>query len=279
MIALLPSRSVALDVFGFQIHWYGIMYLLAFILAAILLPNLQRHRRLALTRDEWLNLITWGVIGVVVGGRLGYVLFYEPYYFALHPAEIIAVWKGGMASHGGFLGVAGLLAWTCLRKKISMLRVADTIVVPVAIGLALGRLGNFINQELYGSVTSLPWGISIPDVEGLRHPTQLYAMGKDLLIAGLCYLHLRSTKDSRPGRTVALFLVLYGIGRFLIEYLRVQDYPPAHIGMLEVTRGQLLTLPVFLFGVLLWIWFRPRRFDDDSPAEGENRTIEHVPQK
>lgn len=264
MIEFLPSRAVALAIGDFQVHWYGVMYLLGFIISLILLPYLQRHRNLYLSRDEWAGLLSWAVVGVIVGGRLGYVLFYEPHHFAQHPREVLAVWNGGMSFHGGLLGVVLLLSFACYRKKISIARVADVVVVPVAIGLALGRFGNFINQELYGSVTTLPWGISIPGVEGLRHPTQIYAMLKDLLIASICYIHLRRTQTIHPGRTMALFLMLYGIGRFLVEYLRVQQYPLTELGFLTLTRGQLLTIPVFLAGVLLWVFLKQQELEEND---------------
>jgi phosphatidylglycerol---prolipoprotein diacylglyceryl transferase len=263
MIAFFPSRPVALEIFGFSIHWYGVMYLLAFTIAAILLPHLQRERKLFLTRDDWFSLLSWGVLGVILGGRLGYVFFYEPARFALHPQEIIAVWEGGMSFHGGLLGVVIALCWACWRKKISILRVADTVMVPAAIGLALGRFGNFINQELYGTVTDLPWAIAVPGAEGLRHPSQLYSMSLDLLNAAVCCMHLRCTREGTPGRTFALFLAFYGVSRIAVEFVRAQQYPPAHLLGLTLTRGQLLTLPVFLAGVLLWLWLRP----DGEPSD------------
>lgn len=258
MLTIFPSRTVALEVFGFSVHWYGIMYLLAFVLSALLIPRLQRERHLSLTRDEWMTILSWGVLGVIMGGRLGYVLFYQPSYFAEHPLEVVAVWNGGMSFHGGLLGVAVAIAYACWRRNISLLRVADIVVVPAALGLALGRFGNFINQELYGTVTSLPWGIEIPGVSGLRHPTQLYAVGKDLLIAAICFGHLRSAR-AQPGQTAALFFILYGIGRFLIEFLREQEYPLTQVLGLSFTRGQLLSTPMVVFGVVLWIWLNRAR--------------------
>lgn len=234
------------------------MYLLAFILAAILLPNLQRFRNLALTRDEWLSVLSAGIIGVIVGGRLGYVLFYEPEYFAEHPLQIFAVWQGGMASHGGFLGVGIALIVYSFWQRLKLLRVVDVITVPAAIGLSLGRIGNFINQELYGTVTKLPWGMQFDGAEGFRHPLQLYDAGLSLLLAFVCFLHLRS-RPEKPGRTMALFLMLYSVMRFLLEYIRDQQYPVIDFWMMSLTRGQLLTVPFFLFGVLLWIWCGARK--------------------
>ena len=156
-----------------------------------------------------------------------------------------------MSSHGGFIGVLIALLWTVRKHRWDLFVLADLITVPVAIGLALGRLGNFINQELYGPVTTLPWGIAIPGVEGLRHPTQIYAMIKDLFIASVCFWHLRYAQ--KKGQTMALFLILYGLLRFLIEYVRIQEYGWIHIGFIALSRGQLLTIPIFLFGMgLLW---------------------------
>lgn len=241
-----------MELFGFSVHWYGIMYLLAFMTAAILLPHIQKYRKLHLTRDEWLTVLCYGIAGVIAGGRIGYVLLYEPAYFAQYPAKIFAVWEGGMASHGGFIGVAGALTIASFIMHIPAARLADIVTVPAAIGLALGRLGNFINQELYGTVTTLPWAISIPGVEGLRHPLQLYDMTGSLIIAAACLWHLKKTRDKGPGRTIAFFLILYGLMRFFLEYIREQQYPLVDLGIL-LSRGQLYTLPLLLLGMFLWV--------------------------
>lgn len=255
MIALFPSRTVALELFGFSVHWYGLLYLAGFLLAWALLPKLQKYRQLSLSADDWSGLLSAAVLGVILGGRLGFVLFYEPAYFVAHPIEIFQVWHGGMSSHGGFLGVTVALLIALRNKTIDdKLRLADVVVTPIALGLMLGRVGNFINQELYGTITTLPWGIVVPGEEGLRHPTQLYAMVKDLLIAALCFLHVRRA-GARNGETLALFLMLYSTLRLLVEHFRVQDYDL----WLGLTRGQLLTLPIFLIGLALAVWVRRRK--------------------
>lgn len=256
MIAFLPSRAIAVTVFGFDIHWYGLLYLAGFLIAAMLLPKFQRYRALDLPRDAWMSLLSWSVIGVIAGGRLGYAIFYESRYFLDAPTQIFAVWQGGMSFHGGFLGVLAAMLFWSRRNRISLLALADMVVVPVAIGLALGRLGNFINQELYGTVTTLPWGMSFPGAEGLRHPIQLYAVGKDLLIAGICFWHLSFTRQKarRTGSTGAAFLILYGVARFLLEYIREPTSSLTFIGPVTMTRGQVLTLPVFFMGLGLFIW-------------------------
>lgn len=251
MIFLFPSRTVALELFGFPIRWYGLLYLAGFLLAWWLLPRLQRYRGLEIAREEWERILGFSVLGVILGGRLGFVLFYEPMYFLAHPARIFAVWEGGMASHGGFLGVAVALFFALRRTPVGFRAFADLAVIPAALGLALGRIGNLINQELYGTVTTLPWGIAIPGVEGLRHPTPLYDALYNILIAAMCFLHLARPRPV-PGRTCALFFMLYAVFRFLIEFLRAQEYAPLNLSVVVLTRGQALTVPVFLVGVFLW---------------------------
>jgi len=256
MISFFPSRAVAIELFGFDVHWYGIMYFLSFIIAWYLLPRLQSKRDLSLSDEQWAGILTAAVLGVIIGGRLGFVLLYEPAYFLAHPDKIIAVWEGGMASHGGFVGVAVAL-WIRLRKLgwETFLRIGDIITVPVAIGLMLGRLGNFINLELYGTVTTLPWAIAIPGVEGLRHPTQIYSMIKDAFIASICLWHLARKPAYTPGLTLALFLVAYGILRFSVEILRDQ----AGVAMVgPLSQGQVLTIPLFLIGVAMFVRLRKR---------------------
>jgi len=254
MIDFFPSRTVALELFGWSVHWYGLLYMAGFLVALLILPRLQRWRGLHLTFDAWSSVLAWGVVGVIVGGRLGFVLFYEPLYYLGDPLEIVRVWHGGMSFHGGLLGVM-LGIWIAARRRgIPLLALADCLVVPTAIGLALGRIGNFINQELYGVMTTVPWAITIPGVEGLRHPLQWYAVGKDFLIAFLCFWHLRLVRPVVAGRTTALFLILYAVLRYLLEYLRAQAYPLTDLGFMMMSRGQILTLPVLVFGIVLWVW-------------------------
>lgn len=255
MIDVFPSRAVAISFFDFDVHWYGLLYLAGFVLGYLLLPRLQHYRNLSLSKDVWSDILTWSVLGVLVGGRLGYVLLYDPAHFIANPLEIFAVWKGGMASHGGFLGVALALLYVSRKHKIPLLTLGDIVVVPIAIGLALGRVGNFINQELYGTVTTLPWGMAFPGAEGLRHPTQLYAVAKDLFIALVCFLHLRL--PSRPkGETAGIFFVMYGVQRFFLEFLRENTHSMFSLGALELSRGQGYSVPIVVVGfvVLMWGW-------------------------
>jgi phosphatidylglycerol:prolipoprotein diacylglycerol transferase len=247
-----PSRTIAVEILGWPIHWYGLLYVAAFLLASWMLPRLQKYRKLSLTHDDWSALLTWAIIGVLAGGRLGFVLFFEPFYFLAHPLEILQVWHGGMSSHGGFIGVTIALYFVCRKQKINLLALADTIVVPVAIGLALGRLGNFINGELYGIQTTLPWGMSFDGADGLRHPTQLYAIAKDLVIAVVCFVHLTRARPVIIGHTIALFLILYGGLRYLLEYFRDQSYGVMDWGFFTISPGQLFTIPIIVAGAYLW---------------------------
>src|SRR3989338_3330687 len=225
-MSFFPTRQIALEIGPVAIHWYGLMYLIAFLAAWWLVPRITKYRGLSLSKDQISSLLTYVILGTLVGGRIGYVLFYGAEYYGEHPWEIFAVWQGGMSSHGGLLGVVLSLFLFSKREKVDFWALADIAVIPAAIGLACGLFGNFINQELFGPVTTLPWGMSIPGVEGLRHPTPLYAMLKDLLIAGVCFLHLRATSKQQAaasyGVTAALFLILYGVLRFFIEFVRIE---------------------------------------------------------
>lgn len=259
---IFPTRQIFLEIGPLAIHWYGIMYLLAFLVAWWLLPIFARRKGYLLTQDDIGSLLFAGILGTIIGGRLGYVLFYAPEYFGDHPLEILAVWNGGMSSHGGMIGViiAMLVTLRKLRDKITLWQLGDLLTVPIALGLAFGRFGNFINLELYGPVTNLPWGIAIPGEEGLRHPVQIYAMLKDIFIAAICYASFMRFK--KEGITLGLFFVLYGILRFTTEYLRVETSEGFDLAMIHLTRGQALTVPVILIGAwILWV-----RRDARSPV-------------
>ena len=228
MIAFLPERAIVLSVGGFSLHWYATLYILAFALAWALLPRLQRYRELSLTREQWLEILTWGIGGVVIGGRLGYVLLYEPTFFLNHPAEVFSLSSGGMSAHGGFVGVAIALWFASRQLKVDYWRLLDVVVVPAALGLALGRVGNWINQELFLSAAA----------------HQLVIV-KNIVVALVGFYALR--RWTHPGLVVALFLITYALLRFGTEYLRVQEFT----GIAGLTRGQLLTIPLLVIG--LWI--------------------------
>ncbi len=249
-----PTREVALAIGPLAIHWYGLMYLLGFVVGAWLLPRLQHFRSLNLSRQQQDSFILFIAIGVIAGGRLGEVFLWDASYYLSHPWEILAVWKGGMSSHGGFIGVILMGLLFCRRESIDPWKIGDIIVIPLALGLAFGRIGNFINQELYGTVTTLPWGMYFDGVEGLRHPVQLYAVIKDLFIASVCTWYLMHSVHRKPGFNIGIFLTLYGILRFLLEYVRDQEgYEPYHLGSILLTQGQALTIPILLAGMIVAI--------------------------
>jgi phosphatidylglycerol:prolipoprotein diacylglycerol transferase len=230
------------------IRWYGLMYLLGFGAAYMLIRHLARLRNLALTKDGVSDLLFYGVLGVVLGGRLGYVIFYNPSQYLSRPLEIFAVWQGGMSFHGGLLGVVVASVIFCWRRKLPVLLTGDILATSATIGLGLGRIGNFINGELWGRVTEQPWGIIFPGGGHLpRHPSQLYeAVLEGLVLFILLYLlHRRKVTEGVP---FFCFFIGYGLFRFLIEFVR---QPDAHLGFLwgGATMGQLLSLPMFLFGL------------------------------
>ncbi len=235
------------------IRWYGVMYLLGFAASYFIIRHLSRRRNLPLTGDRLSDLLFYGVLGVILGGRLGYVLFYNFSFYLHHPLQALAVWEGGMSFHGGLLGVVIATLIFCQRYQLPPLLTGDIIVPAASIGLGLGRIGNFINGELYGRVTDLPWAVLFPAGGPLpRHPSQIYeaVLEGPILFSVLWLLHWRKVAAGTPFFT---FFLLYGIFRFSVEFFR---QPDAHLGFLwgGATMGQFLSLPMILFGVggLLW---------------------------
>ena len=203
------------------------------------------------------NLLFYGVLGVILGGRLGYVLFYKAAYYSAHPLEIFAVWQGGMSFHGGFLGVLVAMAWFAHKQKLHWLQLTDFIAPLVPPGLAFGRLGNFINGELWGRPTDVPWGMIFPHVDQLpRHPSQLYEFGLEgILLFTLLWLYVR--KPRPVGAVSGLFLIGYGSFRFIVEFTREPD---DFLGLLSwgMSMGQWLSLPMVIAGVLLMVFSHRR---------------------
>jgi phosphatidylglycerol---prolipoprotein diacylglyceryl transferase len=246
---------IALSIGPLAVRWYGLMYMLAFLqfLALGRLRLRQPHIAAAGWRKEDLDdMLFYGVLGVVIGGRLGEVLFYNPAYYFSHPAEIIAVWKGGMSFHGGFLGV--LIAMGIWSRKAGrrLMDVYDFIAPLVPLGHAVGRLGNFINAELPGRVAdpSLPWAMIWPNVDNLpRHPSPIYqALVDGLLVFVLLWLYARK---ARPVMAVGgMFTLLYGGARFFTEYFRMPDYNVSLLGF-TISAGQMLSLPMIAAGLIM----------------------------
>jgi phosphatidylglycerol---prolipoprotein diacylglyceryl transferase len=206
------------------------------------------------------DLLFYGVLGVVLGGRLGQVLFYDPGYYFSHPGEIIAVWKGGMSFHGGFLGVLIAVAFWTRKHKVNWLSTMDFIAPLVPLGLAAGRIGNFINGELWGRVAdpSLPWAMVFPQVDNLpRHPSQIYqALGEGLMLFIILWFYSRKARPT--GAVSAVFLIGYGVFRSLAEYFREPDAGIFGHSYL-VSMGQWLSLPMILAGVIMLVWSYKRR--------------------
>ncbi len=245
-----------------QIRWYGLFYVLSFIIAYFLYRHNLKLRNVKLSKEQYESAIFHVMLGVILGGRLGYVLFYNLLFYLKHPLEIFAVWQGGMSFHGGALGViiAGIIF--ARHHKLGFYPLADAAIPIVAIGLGLGRLGNFINAELWGKPTSLPWGMVFPGSDGVpRHPTQLYELFLEgIVMFVLTYLLLRKTK--REGLVFFSFIGLYGIFRFLVEFVREPDDIDFYtrfgyfFGFMSI--GQFLSL--LMIGVAIWgIWYVNRK--------------------
>jgi phosphatidylglycerol:prolipoprotein diacylglycerol transferase len=247
------------------VRWYGLMYLVAFV--AFMLLGKLRARQNLLTgwhpRDVD-DMLFYGVFGVILGGRLGYVLFYKPLHYLQHPLEILSVWEGGMSFHGGFLGVLFALWLFARQRGKRFLDVTDFVAPLVPLGLAAGRLGNFINGELWGRVTSVPWAMVFPAAgPEPRHPSQLYQLGLEgLLLFVLLWMYTRRRRPT--GAASGVFLIGYGTCRFVAEFAREPD---AFLGLLafSLSMGQWLSLPMVGGGVALLAWSY-RRAAKDEPT-------------
>ncbi|MFN2645909.1 MAG: prolipoprotein diacylglyceryl transferase [Burkholderiales bacterium] len=246
---------IAFSIGPLAVRWYGLMYLAGF--AAAWWLGLQRIAKgmAPITRAQFDDLLFVAVLGVILGGRLGYVLFYKPGYYAAHPLEIFAVWQGGMSFHGGFLGVMAATAFAAWRHQVDYLRLTDFVAPLVPLGLAAGRMGNFINGELWGRVTDLPWGMVFRGAgDEPRHPSQLYQFALEGLTL-FVILWWFSSKPRPRGQISALFLIGYGVLRFAAEFAREPD---AFLGYLALglTMGQWLCVPMIALGIVLLAWSR-----------------------
>ena len=288
-MSYIPFPDISPEIFSVDIgpitlalRWYALAYIAGLVAGWKLIVRMITTPRLWSTTPPMQpeaveRLLTWVIFGVILGGRLGYVIFYQPAQFLQNPMQILRVWEGGMSFHGGFLGVAVAGIWFCKREKIPMLPLADLMAAVAPIGLFLGRLANFVNAELWGRPTDLPWGVAFPGEAAqtcagvlticARHPSQLYEAALEglLLFGVLTYLIWRRDWLKSPGRIAGLFIAGYGVARFLVEFARQPDAQfvtqtnplglYVQMGGLGLTAGQLLSLPMIAVG----IWFIARR--------------------
>jgi phosphatidylglycerol:prolipoprotein diacylglycerol transferase len=255
---------VAFEVGPLVVRWYALSYLVGFLVGWRLAIVFARRSPIRPNGEDMDAFVTWAIIGVILGGRLGYVLFYNIEVYLQDPLAIFQVWQGGMAFHGGLLGAVVAMIIYARVRGFSPFALGDMVAAVAPIGLFFGRIANFINAELYGRVTDVSWGVVFPGTDGQpRHPSQLYEAfleGLVLFIVMLILVRRRSIL-LRPGTVAGVFLILYGLFRFLVEFVREPD---AQLGFLWLgaTMGQILSLPMILIGV--WMVWRARPVAPDQ---------------
>lgn len=250
-------NPVAFSLGPIQVHWYGLMYLIGFVSAWLLAHWRMKHYKLNWNSDQISDLIFFAALGVIIGGRVGYMLFYDFPVLVHTPLSLFKIWEGGMSFHGGLLGVIAAL-WLFARKyKRPFWEVADFIAPLVPIGLGAGRVGNFINGELWGRVTDVPWGMVYSHVDPQpRHPSQIYEFsleGIGLFILVWCY----ASKPRPAGRVSTVFLIGYAVCRIIAEFFRQPDPQLGYLAFGWLTMGQILSVPMILLG--LFLWWRAKR--------------------
>ena len=236
------------------IQWYGLMYVIGFLAFLLLGRHRAKKPGSAVSPEQVDDILFYGAIGVVLGGRLGYTFFYNFSQFIEDPSMIIRIWEGGMSFHGGLLGVGAAMLLLARKYDMPWLRITDFISPLVPIGLGAGRIGNFINAELWGRTSDVPWGMIFPNVDkAVRHPSQLYQAFMEGLV--LFVVLWTFSRKSRPlGMVTGLFIAAYAVARIIAEFFRVPD---AHIGYVAfgwLTQGQILSVPMFLLGIALMLW-------------------------
>ena len=256
-------NPIIADLGPLQIRWYGFLYLLSFVLSYFILRRNFKYRNIKLNKDDYENLLFNLCLGVIIGGRLGYIIFYNLPFYLHNPLKLLAVWEGGMSFHGGAIAVL-YIGWRFCRKHgYNFFQMADVTAPIACIGLGLGRLGNFINGELYGKVTDLPWGIIFPGGgESPRHPSQLYEM----ILEGIVLFLITQTllrKTKREGMVIFVWLICYGIFRTLVEFIRIPDEQIGYILNL-VTMGQILSFAMIIAGLAGIFFHHPRKHESKN---------------
>ena len=258
ILATLPFPQIdpnLLEIGPFAIRWYALAYVAGLLLGWRYMLRLNSSRAHMTTSEVIDELLVWAIMGVVLGGRLGYVVFYHPSFYMENPLQIFAVWRGGMSFHGGLLGVTLTMVWFAKRRHLELLRLSDLVSCAVPLGLFFGRIANFINGELFGRVTNVPWAMTFPHGGPLpRHPSQLYEAVLEgiVLFALLAWLAWHKGALQKPGMLTGVYLMGYALARVSIEFVR---QPDVQIGFLPLgtTVGQWLSVPMLIGGMYL-IW-------------------------
>ncbi len=263
---------VAFTVGPFSVRWYGIAYVLGFLCAGIVISQVAKRWRLRFSIDDLLTVLVCAIIGVIVGARLGYCLFYGNGYFLQNPLAILQTSQGGMSFHGGLIGA--LLGGVVAAKLtgIPYATLADLGCIAAPIGLFFGRCANFVNGELWGGPTALPWGVVFGGAAGTmpRHPSQLYEALLEGVIIFCVLFALSRRRPPRPrGTFLGLFLVMYGIFRFLIEFVREPDEQLGYLFGGWLTMGQLLSVPLVVVGIAVLLWATKARLPEQGSPEGD----------
>ena len=255
MILIKPSIDpVILSLGIFDIRWYSLAYIAGFIIGSIIIKYLNKKLLNILSNKQIDSFFIWSILGVIIGGRVGYVLFYQTSYLFINPIYILKIWTGGMSFHGGLIGIIISMYLFCKKNNIQFFYLADLVSIVAPIGLFFGRIANFINNELYGKITNFPFAMIYPEIDlQPRHPSQIYEAfleGIILFIILLTYFN-KTKSDPTIGKISGLFLILYGTFRILIEFLREPD---SHIGLIFniASMGQILSIPLIIIGVIFF---------------------------